>query len=91
MVFLPVLFLVVKETVYEPPVSWRRKTPSVSVPHSDITSSRANILQTAAADAAEIVVLSDEEDSQGFYIADASGETNQSSNQPGIYLTRNML
>ena len=80
--------LVVKEMVCEPPVSRRRRTtPSVSVPHNDTTSIRTNILQTAAANAAEIVVLSDEEDSQGFYIADASGETNQSSNhQPGIYL-----
>ena len=72
-------------------MSWRRKTPSVSIPHNDISSSKTNILQTTAADAAEIVVLSDEEDSQGFYIADESGETTQSSNQPGIYLTRNML
>ena len=87
MVFLPVLFLVVKEIVYEPPVSWRRKTPSVSVPHNDISScSRTNILQTAASDAAEIVVLSDEEDSQGFYIADASGETTRSLNHAGMYL-----
>ena len=89
MVFLPVLFLVVKETVYEPPVSWRRKTPSVSVPHSDITSSRPNILQTAASDAAEIVVLSDEEGSQGFYIVDASGETTHNLGHPGIY-TKNL-
>ena len=35
--------------------------------------------------------VSDEEDSQGFYKADASRETNQSLNQPGIYLSRNML
>ena len=80
-----------KEIVYEPPVSWRRTTPPVSVPHSDNSSNRTNILQTTAADAAEIVVLSDEEDSQGFYIAEERGETTQSSNQPGIYLTRNML
>ena len=80
-----------REIVHEPPVSWRRKTPSVSLPHNDIISSRTDILQNAATDAAEIVVLSDEEDSQGFYIADASRETNQSSNHPGIYLTRNML
>ena len=80
-----------REIVHEPPVSWRRKTPSVSLPHNDIISSRTDILQNAATDAAEIVVLSEEEDSQGFYIADASRETNQSSNHPGIYLTRNML
>ena len=82
------IFLVVKEIVYEPPVSWRRTTPSISKPHNDITSSRTNRLQTAASDAAEIVVLSDEEDSQGFYITDASGKTNQGSNHPGIYITR---
>ena len=87
---MPVLFLVVKETVYEPPVSWRRKTtPSVSVPHSDNSSNRTNILQTAAADAAEIVVLSDEEGSQGFYIVDASGETTHNLGHPGIY-TKNL-
>ena len=82
MVSLPVLFLVVKEKVYEPPVSWRRTTPSVSVPHNDIISSRTNILQTAAA---EIVVLSDEEDSRGFYVADESGETTYNLGHPGIY------
>ena len=75
-----------KEIVYEPPVSWRRTTPSVSVPHSDNSSNRTNILQTAAADAAEIVVSSDEEDCQGFYITDASGETTQSLNHAGMYL-----
>ena len=58
------------------------------MPHNDISSSKTNVLQTAAADAAKIVVLSDEEDSRGFYITDASGETTQSSNQPGIYITR---
>ena len=75
-----------KEIVYEPPVSWRRTTPPVSVPHSDNSSIRTNILQTTAADAAEIVVLSDEEDSQGFYPEDASGKTNQGSNHPSIYI-----
>ena len=77
-----------REIVYEPPVSWRRgAVPSVlsSVPHTYIRSSRTNILQTAASDAAEIVVLSDEEDSQGFYVADASGETIYNSGHPGIY------
>ena len=69
-------------------MSWRRKTPSVSIPHNDISSSKTNILQTTAADAAEIVVLSDEEDSQGFYITDARGKTNQGLNHPGIYITR---
>ena len=90
MVSLPVLFLVVKEIVSEPPVSWRRRTtPSVSVPHNDISSNRTNILQTAAADAADIVVLSDEEGSQGFYIVDASGETTHNLGHPGIY-TKNL-
>ena len=82
--------LVVKEIVHDSPASWRRgSVPSVlpSVPHSYIrSSSRTNILQTAASDAAEIVVLSGEEGSQGFYIVDASGETTQSLNHAGMYL-----
>ena len=54
------------------------------MPHNDI--SRSNILQTTSSGAAEIVVLSDEEDSQGFYPEDASGKTNQGSNHPSIYI-----